>query len=112
MATKEIITIKVTVSQPTLDNREGEVSQSMLVSFGQWFKGDAAQPDWNDRNENSPGHIRNRPEFVGAGPVEVEEGERQVTVSLSESLLLRIYAVTESFWLSPLSWGGQKEWKS
>ena len=112
MATKEIITIKVTVSQPALDNSEGEVSQSMLVSFGQWFKGDASQPDWNDRNENSPGYIRNRPEFRGDGPVEVEEGEKTVTVSLSASLLEKIYAVTESFWLSPLSWGGQKAWKS
>ena len=70
-------------------------------------------PDWNDRDENSPGHIRNRPDFVGEGPVKVEEGERIVKVSLSESLLERIYAVTESFWLSLLSWGGQqKQWKS
>lgn len=113
MASKEHIIIKVTVSQPALDTKDGEVSQSMLVSFGQWFKGDAALPDWNDRDENSPGHIRNRPDFVGEGPVKVEEGERIVKVSLSESLLERIYAVTESFWLSLLSWGGQqKQWKS
>lgn len=112
MATKEIITIKVTVSQPALDNKEGEVSQSMLVSFGQWFKGDAAQPNWNDRDENSPGHIRNRPEFRGEGPVEVEEDEKTVKVSLSVSLLEKIYAVTESFWLSPLSWADKQQWKS
>ena len=112
MATEENYSINVTVSQPALNMEGGELSYSMLITFGWWFRGDIAHPDWNDRNENSPGHIRNRPEFVGVGPVEVEEGERQVTVSLAESLLLRIYAVTDSFWLSPLSWGGQKEWKS
>lgn len=112
MASKEHITIKVTVSQPALDTKEGEVSQSMLVSFGQWFKGDAAQPDWNDRDENSPGYIRNRPEFRGEGPVEVEESDKLVTVSLSERLLAKIYAVTEMFWLSPLSWDNKQYWKS
>ena len=112
MATTEKLTIKVTVSQPALDTKEGEVSQGMLVSFGQWFRGDSAQADWNERDEGAAGFIRNRPEFQGEGPVEVKEGDRLVTVSLSGSLLARIYAVTESFWLSPLLWDNQQNWKS
>lgn len=112
MASKENITIKVTVSQPALDNREGEVSQSMLISFGQWLKGDNAQADWNEKDTAAAGYIRHKPTFGGSGPVEINEEDGRVTVSLSASLLAQIYAVTNSFWLSPLAWDNQKQWIS
>lgn len=112
MATEDNYSINVTVSQPTLNLEGGDLSHTMRITFGRWFRGDIAHPDWNERDENAAGYIRNRPEFRGEGPVEVEESEKLVTVSLSESLLAKIYAVTESFWLSPLSWVGQQQWKS
>ena len=112
MASKEHITIKVTVSQPALDNSEGEVSQSMLVSFGQWLKGDSAQADWNEKDKNAAGYIHHKPTFRGEGPIEVEEEDDRVTVSLTASLLARIYAITNSFWLSSLTWDNQQQWIS
>ena len=110
--TEETYSLNVTVSQPDLIAENGELSHAMRITFGQFFRGDPSQPDWNDKDENSPGHIRNRPSFVGAGPIEVEESDKLVTVSLSESLLSILYAVTNSFWLSPLSWEDQKKWNS
>ncbi len=112
MASEENYSINVTVSQPTLDMEGKGLSQTMCIAFGQWFKGDIARPDWNEKDENAPEHIRNRPEFQGKGPVEVVESDKLVTVSLSESLLEKIYAVTNSFWLSLLSWDDQQQWIS
>lgn len=112
MAKKENNTIKVTVSQPAIDAQDGEISQTMLMVFGQWFKGDPSQPDWNDRDENSPGHIRNRPDFRGEWPMEVTESNKLVMVSISESLLSKILAVTDTFWMSPLTWDNEQQWKS
>ena len=112
MATEENYSINVTVSQPTLNTEGGELSHTMRITFGRWFRGDPAVPDWNDRNENSPGHIRNRPDFRGEGPVIVEESDGFVTVSLSGSMLSKLTALISTFWLSTYRWENQHQWIS
>ena len=84
----------------------------MRITFGRWFRGDIAHPDWNEENENAAGFIRNKPKFNGEGPVKVEEADKMVTVSLSRDLLELIYAITDTFWLSPFAWDGGKNWIS
>lgn len=112
MATEDNYSINVTVSQPTLNTEGGELSHTMRITFGRWFRGDIAHPDWNEKNESSEGFIRNKPTFHGEGPVEVEEADGMVTVSLSASLLEMLIAIIGSLWLSPLKWNGEKQWIS
>ena len=112
MATEENYSINVTVSQPALNMEGGELSYSMLITFGRWFRGDIAHPDWNEDDENATGYIRNKLEFYGESPVEVRKEDKKVTVSLSRDLLERIYAITDTFWLSPFVWEAEKQWIS
>ena len=112
MATEENYSIDITVSQPTLNMEGGDLSQTMRITFGQWFRGDVAHPDWNEEDETAAGYIANKPKFRGEGPVEVEEADETVTVSLSRDLLERIYAITDTFWMSPFAWDGGKQWIS
>lgn len=112
MATEENYSINVTVSQPTLNTEGGELSHTMRITFGRWFRGDIAHPDWNEKNEDAEGFIRNKPTFHGEGPVEVDEADGKVTVSISENMLNTLLAITEAFWLSPFAWDSGKQWIS
>ena len=112
MATEENYSIDITVSQPTLNMEGGDLSQTMRITFGQWFRGDVAHPDWNENDEEAEGYIRNKPAFIGEDPVVVEQADGAVSVSLSASLMETLLAITEAFWLSPFRWGSGKQWKS